>query len=79
MANGKLIALPGCTPECAEKGRRLLELVPAVIASERFAFWRRMKKPPPFVRGLGYLPIMDGEAMRYDPPRLVRLSLTVLA
>jgi hypothetical protein len=78
MAKGKPIALPDCTPECAEKGRRLLELFPTVIASERFAFWQQMKKPPPFYRGLGYLPIMDGEAMRYDPPPLVRLSLTVL-
>jgi len=79
MARSKPIALPDCTPECAKMGRRLLELFPAVIASERFAFWHRMKKQPPLFRGLCYQFISDAEAMRYDPPPMVRLSLSVLA
>lgn len=75
---GETIALPD-TPEYADKGRRLLELFPAVIASERYAFWHRMVKRPAFVRGLGYLLINDRNVMRFEPPLLVRLSLSVLA
>lgn len=76
-AKGKPAALPDCTPACAEKGRRLLDLFPSVMASERFAFWHQMEKPPPLFRGLGYLPILDRDAIRFDPPPLVRLSLSV--
>jgi uncharacterized protein (TIGR02996 family) len=72
---GKTIALPDCTPECAKKGRRLLELFPAVIAAERFAFWHQRK--PLFFRGLCYLTIMDDEALHFDPPPLARLSIVV--
>jgi hypothetical protein len=49
---------------------RLLELLPTVL--------NRFTLKPPLFRGLGRVLLLDQEAMRYDPPPLVRLSLTVL-
>jgi uncharacterized protein (TIGR02996 family) len=60
-----------------DKGHRLLELFPTIIAAERFAFWHQYKSAfdRKFMRGLCRLEVPQYEAKSFAPPPLARLSL----